>query len=334
MSEVISGISREAQQIKRAALTAKEIFISPHKPARTQSLIIIGFSSVIPEQVRESGILSNPQRIRAVDVAEQYMIALNDRVDIEGAKKADLEDLVADTKQREQRWRSKLDEALTNLPPEERERVRRNVEMGIKEVEFVEDWIRNKRDGEGVNFQDVDIYRTMVNAISNVALSSLIFGPGSLENRIRPIKGNMDIQSIIDKYAWVTGRNPQKEIERGVMISHNIAMVVQMMNDWRGRDYDRILNIPSYTLSVLSSVDNNEKMAKVWLDDERDKYMERAADLGIGKLATIVPVALSDIFIFAHKFLAKSGRDHAWVRDKVAKWPMGLREKAYMNRKI
>lgn len=333
MRELVGGIPRELQQIKSASLALREIVTSPYKPRRAQSLIIIGFSSVIPEQVKASGILNNPQRIAVVDAVEQYMVALNDRVDYEGSGRDDIPDLIKETKDTEVSKKMELDRALADLPEEEQQRARENIETAAMEIEFVEDWIRKKRDTNNVTFNDVDIYRNITNAISNVALSSVIFGPGSLTDRVKQIKG-MDVQSIIDKYAWVTGRHPQNEIEKGVMIAHNIAMAVQIIDDWKGRDIDKLLNASSYAVAVLRSVGDIESIAKVWLYDEKDKYIERARGLGIGKIATDVPLTFAAILELVHNKIAKSGRKHTWVRRQFANRNMGKREQDYMNRKL
>lgn len=334
MREIIDGIPKEVQQIKNAVSAVNEIRKALYKPKRAQSLIIVGFSSVIPEQVKSSGILNNPQRIEVVDAAEQYMVGLNDRLDYEGSGRDDIAGLIKDIKDKEASKKTALDTALDKLPEGEQKWARENIHTAVEEVEFVEDWIRRKRDTNNITFTDVDIYRNVVNAISNVALSSIIFGPESLKDRVQPIKGERNIQSIIDKYAWVSGRNPQNEIERGVMIAHNVAMAVQITDDWKGRDIDRILNIPTYALSVLKSVGDVKSVAKAWLYDERDKYIERARELGLGRIGTEAPLTLATLMEVAHNWIAQSGREHAWLRRKFENRDMGRREKDYMTRKI
>ncbi|MDO8577190.1 MAG: hypothetical protein Q7R82_02490 [Candidatus Daviesbacteria bacterium] len=338
MAELIGYISKEARQVGNALLTGRDIFIGfkkeKHKPNMFQSVTLVGLSALIPEDVKASGILKNPARISAINAIEQYIVVLNDRIDFEGSGRQDIGDLIRPIHDLERSRRVELDQALVVLPENEQEWVRRNTETAISEIEFVEAWIREKQETNNISFSDVDSYRATVNAVYEVAGSSVIFGPGHLQDRVTPNEGQMNIQKVIDKYAWLSGTQPRNEIERAMMASHNMLMAMQIIDDRAGVDIDQLLKVPTYAIVALRVSEGDKKSARTLLNLKEKEYKEKAVELGAGLGGGEVVLRAFALAEAVLNRLPAIGRRHAWARRVLEKRHFGMREKAYMDKKI
>lgn len=339
MAELIGNIPKEARQVRNALSAGKDIFIGlrkeQHKPNMFQSVTLVGLSALIPEQVKASGILRNPARMSALNAIEQYMVALNDRIDFEGSDRKDIGDLIGSVHDLERSRRAGMDRAFDKLPDSEQEWVRRNTQTAISEVEFVEAWIREKQNSNNISFADVDTYRTTVNAICEVTGFSVIFGPENFpKERVKPLDGQLNLQAIVDKYAWLSDTHPQSEIERAMMIAHNMGAAMQIMDDREGVDIDQLLRVPTYGIAALKVSAGDKKSAWALLSSKEKEYREKALELGAGKMTGRVLYKVFSLAETAHHWLARTGRRHDLARRVLDKRHFGIREKAYMDKKI
>lgn len=302
MAEVPSELPGEFKQIKNFLDAKKRLKDVPNRRG-PQTTILLGLMTIIPEEVKSSGILENQQRLAAIGAIVNYSISLNDRLDFEGAKRTDISDLMQEAKNREVSTRAKLDAVLTNLPEAESKQVKDSIDVAVEEIEFTEKWIREKRDNNTISFSDIDRYRNLVNAIINVATTSVIFGRENLSPQKQIVNNkNITIEDLADKYAWVMGDNPSNNVARAVMIMHNVAMAAQIVDDWSGRVIDELLNIPSYASGALRMTDNDKLAAKVILNRKRNEHKAKARALGLGTIATEGPIMLTSILSGAYSF--------------------------------
>src|ERR1035437_5588556 len=109
-------LPNEREQVINFARARRKLSEAPYKPGYMQKGIILGLMTVLPNEVKSSGILNNPQRMAVVDAFVAYQVRANDRLDFEGAGRNDIGSIIDEAKQKEQLYRGKLDVALQALP--------------------------------------------------------------------------------------------------------------------------------------------------------------------------------------------------------------------------
>lgn len=337
MTELSEGIKREVQQVKNFVSAGKEINRADHQPGSLQRNILRGLLTIMPGEVKAAQILESPQYMAVIDAIGGYEIGLNDRIDFEGSRRADISDITGQARKREEGAKVKLMQALQRLPESERTHIQRSIEISTQEVEVVERWIREKRDNNSITFEDVDVYRNLVNAVSNVTITSLLLGPEQIRNRyMRPIEGQqINLQVIKDRYGWVFGESPRNDAERAVMIMHNMGMAAQIIDDWHGVHIDELLNIPSYATEALRASKGDRNQVKVFLAKIQEGYESRARKLGIGIVAAKGAQAAFVLMQKANEYFTKKAHGYNGVfRDKVLEKHPQLREFSYVRGKL
>lgn len=327
----------ERQQLANFARARRKLSEAPYKPHLMQKGIILGLMTVLPGEIKSSGILNNPQRMAVVDALVAYQARVNDRLDFEGSGRSDIAEITKESKQVETDYRQKLEHALSGLSEEKRGKTIEIIDSSVHEVEAVEQWIREKRDVNDLNFSNVDIYRNIVNAISNVTITAVMLGPERFSSHLDPIPADwLDVQSIIDKYAWVSGNHPATSAERAVMIMHNVAMVSQIIDDIYGDHIDKLLNIPTCFSAALAMTGGDRKTAKRFLHQEADRYKEKAHELGLGKLAIKAPMMFMSAMERVNASVTRSARSNKSLRGLMIKrYPdQYLREKRFIEGKL
>lgn len=332
MSETNTGHRpEEREQLSSFFKGLRETRKLPHDPDTVQKAIIIGLMTIAPTEVRNSGILTDPHRLAAIDAITAYQVGLNDKMDFEGSNRTDIDDIVEEARQLEIMGETKLKEALAALPETTRMPIEANLAEAIKEIEHTESWIRNKRDNNDVTFQDSEAYRNIVNAISNVAISSVLFGPEKLKDRTQPIEEPLEIDKISDKYSWILGSNPSSEVDRVIMIMHNVGMIAQIVDDWHDRDIDTALSIPTVATTALDSANGDASLAKAFLWRRMDDYKGKARELGLSKIGTESVTRIVSYGKFGANFLVQRGRGSEKIRDFVNKHHGHIREDRWMR---
>ena len=288
MSEFTTPKPQEVSQIKNFVKGGNEIRGLGPESGKKLKFLLLGLHTIVPQELQESGILNNKPHAAAVSSLLDYQVSLNDVMDFKGMKEP-TPDLVNLANEREQVSRDKFDKSLEVLPEDKRGFIEEVSENAIREVTFIETWIRNVRDNQRATFNDVDLYRKLVNAVSTVCDVATIFGPEKFAGKLNTIpEKELTMQSIIDKYAWVFSTSPNDEIERATMIAFNTTMDVQVADDWQDRDIDEAMSIPSYGTAAILRYESDEpgkKEAKRFLKQIKDDYRNKAKELGLGKIS-------------------------------------------------
>jgi hypothetical protein len=123
---------------------------------------------------------------------------------------------------------------------------------------------------------------------------------------------------------------PSTELERALMIMHNITMVAQVMDDTVGRDIDQQLNIPSYGYAAQRISDGDKKIAKQYLRDTKRHYKSKVRDLGLGNVGRRSTFNLLRGVLEIGAFALQRGKTNDRVRNSLIK-KMPIREKMYLE---
>jgi len=325
-------LPNEREQVINFARARRKLSEVPYKPGHMQKGIILGLMTVLPGEIKSSGILNNPQRMAVVDAFVAYQVRANDRLDFEGAGRNDIGNIIDEARQEERLSRFKLDVILQALPDGDRSQVAEVIDTSLQEVEVVERWIRERRDSGTLDFTAIDIYRNTVNAIENVSTTAMVLGPGRLASHIQPIpEEQRDIQSILDKYAWVLGNHPATPAERAVMIMHNISMAVQIIDDLSGQRIDALLRIPTYASGARALTSGDRKAARAILNGKIAAYKAKARELGLGKLATEGALGVMSVAEKVGALLTRKARNSERGRRLAEKHFPYLRETKYIT---
>ncbi len=259
---------------------ANEISKAQDEVSRFQSVILssilYGLGTLIPNEIRASGILTDPNRRKMVRDLLALQVRLNDRVDFSNAHRLEIDELTENAITKEVDAKATLNSSLKklNIP-----QLEMTINNSLKEVETVEAFIALRKGG---SFHDIEMYRNIVNAISNCAVTQAILGPSFLSDRLQPLAPDkMDWQAICEKYMWVLSAEPQNHVERAVQIMHNLGMAAQIDDDWMGRKIDRALGIESFASAAMEEKDQNPEQAKEFLDEIKSAYLTRATKLGL-----------------------------------------------------
>jgi len=324
-------LPNEREQLVNFTRARRALSEAPYKPGYLQKGIILGLMTVLPDEVKSSGILNNPQRMAAVDAFGAYQVRANDRLDFEGAGRSDIGNIIDEARQKERLSRFKLDVVLQALPEGDRSQVAEIIDTSLQEVEVVEKWIREKRDSKTLDFTAIDIYRNTVNAIENTSTTAMVLGPSRLSSHTLPIpEQQRDIQSILDKYAWVLGNHPATSAERAVMIMHNLSMAAQVIDDLRGQKIDNLLDIPTYASGAKRLTGGDRKAARAILNAKIVAYKAKARELGLGKLATEGSLGIVSTFETVGALVTRKARSSDLMRRLVGKH-LFLRELKYVD---
>jgi len=323
----VSNFFKGRQEIRKARVE--------YKPRAIQAGILYGLETLVPSEVKASAILHNPDRMRVVDSLLAYQVRMNDRIDFANAGRSDIADLRSESVRLEAEAKSKLDSDLTKLNSPETKIL---IESAIKEVEVVESYIASRR--MQLSFDDVEKYRNVVNAVSNCVVTAAVLGPQFLPGRLETLpQERLNWQGIYDKYKWAFGSEPANNVERTIMIMHNLGMAGQIDDDWFGRHIDEALGIYSYADAALDEKHHNEVEAHEFLDGIRKAYLDQAKRLGLSpmgiKMIDGVQRRLQKTmnwFTRKARFSQNPKVQH-FIREKVTT-KMGVREKAFAEGKL
>jgi hypothetical protein len=324
-------IQKEASQVGNFWRMRKELRASPAKPemATIERATLLGYGALVPDIVRASGAIQSEPRAKVVRRMLKYQVAMNDRLDFAGSNREDLADYTSDTLQRELEEQQLLFDTIPELPENEQYRAASIISTAVAEVESIEQWIRQLRDSGDLQPSHIDIYRNMVNAISTVEFSAVIFGPGHFDGRLSVPADPSDPQTVIDKYAWVMGTSPENELEQALMIMHNITMVAQIMDDTVGWKIDKHMNIPSYAAAADLMADGDPVVRQVLLKDFKRTYKRKVRDLGLGTAGRRGAFNASRAIFEGGNGLVELGRRSERARKRLKRLP--IREQLYMH---
>lgn len=306
-----------------------------YRPDPIQRQILYGLATLIPEDIKHSGILSNPDRRKMVDHLLSFQVRLNDKMDFENAHRQETVTMAADALQEMNRVKTNLDASLHRLQAHE---LTETIRSTSEEVQIVEAYIASRKGT--LSFDDIEKYRSIVNAINNCAVTQAILGPEYLADRLQSLpEDQMSWQAISEKYRWVLSLDPQNNVERAVIIMHNLAMAAQVDDDWYGRGIDRALGIESFATAALKENGNNHHKSKELLDGIRDSYKSGAKKLGFNAVGVEAIASLFKIIAFGMSWTTRQARHSKYPRMKnffeskfVRKF--GIREKAFGMGKI
>ena len=259
----MSEIPGEIEQVRNFIRGGREILTMGGEKNLKQTFFLAGIQTIIPQEIHESGFLQNPARQTVLKRQLNHQVRLNDMIDFQGADNGDIQDLIQVTTERETEAKTLLNESIDKLPEEEREGTRAVIENSIREVKFVEEWIREKQTAKNISLADVNIYRGLTNIISIVASVSTVFGPEVLANRTTPLDNEkLTIQDVLDKYAWAFGTSPENNIERAIMIMFHTVMDGQLSDDWHDKYIDKAMHVPSFGRIVARMNGGDKKLAE------------------------------------------------------------------------
>lgn len=306
-----------------------------YKAGGIQSGILYGLETLIPNEVKASGILTNPDRRRMVDDLLAFQVRLNDRIDFANAHRQETAEFTKDAINKEAEAKIKLDGSLSKVQSPELETTIGNA---AAEVEVVETYIASRKGN--LSFDDIEKYRNIVNAISNCAVTRAILGPNYLTDRLQTLPSDkMNWQGIYEKYRWVLSSDPQNNVERTVQIMHNLGMAGQIDDDWYGRHIDQAMGIESFASAALVEKAHDPKQAKEFLNDIKSAYLAQAKRLGLNPAGAIlideVQKRMQKVMNWVTRKARYSENTHLkkYLNTKVVP-KMGIREKAFAQGEI
>lgn len=326
MEETPNSSPGEVAQFRNFVNSRLEMKRMEQPPGKGLSVLLSGLQTIIPNEVRETGIMQNPDHLATVQNMLTYQIRINDRIDFEGVGRSDIADLIDTTRAREEEAKNKFETTLSKLPDVQRADIENVTQTTINEITYVENWIRQKRDAKEITFKDVDTYRQLVNAISTVGDLAAIFGsdkfPGNLIHN--PDTASVqNIQDVIDKYAWMFGNNPNSNLERTAMIAFHLAMDGQISDDWQDRRIDLKMHVPSYGVFAMRMHGGDRYYANKFLKNLRAQHRNQARELGLGRL----PTKAVSTFLSWAMVVKRHGTNNAGKFGLMDRLP--LRERAY-----
>ncbi|MDO8488426.1 MAG: hypothetical protein Q7S31_03905 [bacterium] len=306
-----------------------------YKAGGIQSGILYGLETLIPNEVKASGILTDPDRRKTVDDLLAFQVRLNDRIDFANAHRQETIEFTQDAILKEADAKTKLDASLRKVQSPELEVTIRDA---TAEVEAVEAYIASRKGN--LSFDDIEKYRNIVNAISNCAVTRAILGPNYLADRLQTLPADkMNWQGIYDKYRWVLSSEPQNNVERTVQIMHNLGMAGQIDDDWYGRHIDQVMGIESFATASLDEKAHNPEQAKEFLDDIKSSYLTQAKRLGLNPAGAAlidgVQKRMQKVMNWVTRKARYSENTHLkeYLNTKVVP-KMGIREKAFARGEI
>lgn len=306
-----------------------------YKAGGFQSGILYGLETLIPNEVKTSGILTNPDRRKMVDDLLAFQIRLNDRIDFANAHRQKTAGFTQDAILKEAEAKTKLDASLNKIQSSE---LVVTIRDATAEVEAVEAYIASRKGN--LSFDDIEKYRNIVNAISNCAVTKAILGSNYLADRLQTLPADkMNWKGIYEKYRWVLSSDPQNNVERTVQIMHNLGMAGQIDDDWYGRHIDQAMGIEAFASAALDEKAHNPEQAKEFLDDIKSAYLAQAKRLGLNPagaaLIDEVQKRMQKIMNWITRKARYSENTHLkeYLNTKVVP-KMGIREKAFAQGEI
>jgi hypothetical protein len=276
--ELITEVSLpgKARQIKNFAEAALEL--RKKNIGQVQQLALTGLMTLIPEEVRDTGILESPERLQLIDQLLEYLMALNDQIDLAKVVEGDAE-IANLTNQAISGAQEGLSQAIDRLPPHQAEQLRNFLEQGLREIQFYE-----ANTNDQLDIAQVEQYRNTINAINECLINACIFGPQHFEEKSANSLSPTSLEDIDAKYAWLKkGKIAHKKLDQALIITHQMAMATQIIDDWRGRVIDSALGIPSFASAARHQTKNDNDARKL-LWKQKDIYRQNAQQLGLGNI--------------------------------------------------
>lgn len=307
-----------------------------YKPRAIQSGILYGLETLIPQEIKSSGILQNQDRLRMVDDLLAYQVRMNDRIDFTYSGRNDIADIKAECVNQETQAKINLDLSLGTINSPE---IKTIILNSFKEVEVIEQYIHFKRGR--LSFDEVEKYRNLVNAISNCAVTASILGPQSkLLERLKPLSSeDLTWQGIYKKYAWVFDDNSSNNVEKTIMIMHNLGMAGQIDDDWYGKHIDRTLGIDSLANAAMEEKQQNQSQAKEFLDGIKKAYLDKTESLGLSSLGIKIIDTFQKRLQKTMSWCTRKARFSnnqslsSWLKQNITS-KMGVREKAFADGRL
>ena len=339
MQESATSLPSEVGQLKNF-LRAPKIMEGPENiHSSIVKQILRGLLSIIPEEVERSKFLESPKLQEVVSHLLQLQLALNDRLDFEGAVKPVPSELTVRAQAHERSIRKDLDQSIQCLDdPSVVLFLQKVVQSAVTETEYIEEQARKPHVLSGLE-HSIE-YRRSVNAVAMCAVCAAIFGKESLGDRMRLIeKSDVNDVKIQEKYAWVFGDRSETAVERAMQAMERLTTVHQIDDDWAGRHIDDRLGVPSIAIAALRDADFDETLAKKTLDRERGNYIQQARQIGLGFLPTHAATAGLQFLQDVNGFVTRVGNRHASVLKQLGLLDpladlLPARESAYIKRDI
>lgn len=318
-----SEVRQAKSMLKYFFLDSRNLQERPGHGTRGALAILEAYS---PGIIKESGIEKHPGRIVATKSLTNYLIGLNDLIDFSGANRPDIQDKVEEVKVREQERKQRLDVAIDQLPETERGRAKNIISSNVRELLFVEGDIRIARDERhSVRFDEVDRYRSLVNAMDLSSIIGILLGPGYLDNRFVDFSNEqLSMEKIEDKYRWITDSIHLTEVERPVAAIYNMCQAAQVIDDIQGYDLDIKLRVPTYATVALEQ-QRTWARAKDILKLRQKEYEKNAESLGLNRgtikgFLEVIKVGSKAFYVASNvgRILPEQSRPHRWLRRRLA----------------
>ncbi len=277
MYEAAHFPTSELDQIQNFRLAREKIKALEYQPLPMQKLLYLGLLTLMPTEIEQSGALEK-DRMAAVASLVKHQIALNDYLDFTGSGRNDIDQVIAISAQRKDDSWTKMRSSMERVFSPEQISLVLNA---LEELKFVEEWATAQ--AKKWTLDQVTTYRNVVNAINNLVVTTTVFGfPDELVAKLQPLEQPLSFESLRKKYAWIIGNHYQSEAQRVIMIMHNLTMAGQIDDDIYGEPIDTKLNIHSY-----ATVARDQNLPFTLLHAMREKHLQLAIDLGLGKVATL-----------------------------------------------
>jgi len=278
-----SFLPRPLEQFANYIKAQKEIK-SAEIASRTQRFVVGGLMTLIPNEVRESGFLENPNFFGVVDNLILFQGTFNDRLDYSLSHNETVQKGIGVVEARETKFYEKLKKSLTALNPLEANRLSGLVQDYIGETECIEKSIR-----AGATIPTVAKaleYRRLVNMILECATISVILGEQRTSPYTKHIEAeNLSWENIYQKYSWIFEGVALTVTERAIIVMERVAAAAQIGDDWHGIDLDKRLNVPSIAIAALNYHNENKKEAKNDLNSLERHFIKEAKKYGLNPLA-------------------------------------------------
>ncbi len=339
MQESATSLPSEVGQLKNFLRAPKIMEGAENIHSSIVKQILRGLLSIIPEEVERSKFLESPKLQEVVSHLLQLQLALNDRLDFEGAIKPVPSELTVRAQAHERSIRKDLDQSIQCLDdPSVVLFLQKVVQSAVTETEYIEEQARKPHVLSGLE-HSIE-YRRSVNAVAMCAVCAAIFGKESLGDRMRLIeKSDVNDVKIQEKYAWVFGDRSETAVERAMQAMERLTTVHQIDDDWAGRHIDDRLGVPSIAIAAMREADFDETLAKKTLDRERGNYIQQARQIGLGFLPTHAATAGLQFLQDVNGFVTRVGNRHASVLKQLGLLDpladlLPARESAYIKRDI
>jgi len=298
---IFFGVPSQVQQFKhflKSFISLRGLGLNPH----TLLPIITGLMIIIPDEVRNSGILENPKQIKVASKLLDFLLVMNDRLDFELSGRKDISKILYEGNKREANARKKLALSIHNLSDsEEQLKLERIINSCRTESEVVEKYVR--KSSRELDFNDAIIYRRLVNAIMICVVTNVILKDDSLSKRLERLeKEDRNYEKVYKKYEWIFSDNPKSHVEKAIVVMDRMTTMAQLDDDWFGRHIDVLLYIPSPAIVALRDAVGDEEKAYIRINKTRKFFINEAKRQGLAN----IPI---DIFAFVFRELMRFERN-------------------------